>query len=76
MKKSEILENNWLEFLEFWRQLMKEAKQQELDQGDDIFKLMANPDKLKGYAVFEEFKTPDETTFWKWYVMVKTKKED
>lgn len=77
MSKQEILDKYWVEFIDFYRQLTKEAKEQELDVGEGDFSkimgLMLDKDKLSATAVYMEFKDPTETNFWKWYALVKTK---
>lgn len=77
MGKTEIIEKYWVEFLDFYRQLTEEAKEQKLDAGEGglskIMELMLDKDKMSVIAVYMEFKDPTETTFWKWYALVKTK---
>ena len=73
--KTDLLEKYWPEFLEWWRQLLQEAKNEELTTDQDfgaIMGIMLDKDKFQKSAVYLEFKEPTETTFWKWYVLIKT----
>lgn len=75
--RQEVIDRFWMEFMQFYTDIRKAAKQEELDNGladldmSKMFDLLGDSKKLQHLAVFEEFKEPSIVNFWKWYSMAK-----